>query len=445
MSEFGLVFRRYVTQGNGTLRPDMLPDVTPKGELIVAKALTTKTVAALKPGPKRREIPDPGLIGLYLVIQPSGAKSWAVRYRQSGKPKKLTLGRWSDDDSAGLGVKAARSAASEALEAVAKGHDPAAEKRVEKETRLSGQNTVAAQLDTFHRRHLSTLKTGEAVMQSLRHNVLPVWAHREVSDITRRDIVLLLDTIVDDGRDTTANRVKAYIAKFFGWLQDRGVIEQSPAIGLKLPAKEKARDRPLSHDEIRLFWLACDEENNPWGALFKVLLLTGQRRGEVARMRWTDIDSDGIWRLSSTKNDERHDVPLPQAAQDIIDALPRKGSYIFTTNGETPALSLGKPTARIANRMEEMASKEAGEPVEIPHWRPHDLRHTVKTGLAALGVSLEIRSRATNHLSDIPPMDRRYNHHGFIDEKRRALESWARFVSELVSGPEGNVVQLRKS
>ena len=404
----------------------------------MAKALTTRAVEALKPGTQRREIPDPALTGLYLVLQPSGAKSWAVRYRHAGKPKKLTLGRWPI-----MGLAEARTTASEALEAIDKGHDPAATKRVEKAARLSGKNTVAAQLDNFHRRHLTTIRTGNAVWQSLRLNVLPAWGDREVSDITRRDLVQLLDEIADSGRATTANRVKAYVSKFLGWCEDRGVIEQSPAIGLKLPAKEKARDRPLTRDEIRWLWLACDRDPNPWGPLFKVLLLTGQRRGEVARMRWQDIDTNGVWHLAETKNGERHDVPLPDAAQKVIGALPRLGEFIFSTNGSTPGLSLSKPTARLAARMEEIAAKEAGEPVEIPHWRPHDLRHTVKTGLAALGVSLEIRSRATNHLSDIPVMDRRYNHHDFANEKRQALQAWSNFIEALLEGQDrSNVVSF---
>ncbi|PRY85783.1 tyrosine-type recombinase/integrase [Donghicola tyrosinivorans] len=404
----------------------------------MARALTTKAVEAAKPSDQRREIPDPGLTGLYLIVQPSGAKSWAIRYRQAGKPKKLTLGKWPI-----MGVAAARAAASQALEGIEQGHDPAAEKRIKKAARISGKNTVSVQLDNFHRRHLSTIKTGEAVMQSLRFNVLPVWGDREVSDITRRDIVHLLDEIIDDGRATTANRVKAYLSKFLSWCEDRGVIEQSPAIGLKMPAREKARDRPLSDDEIRWLWRACDDEPKPWGAFFKMLLLTGQRRGEVARMQWDDIDSAGVWRLSSTKNGERHDVPLPPEARELIEAMPVKGPYVFTTNGTAPALSLSKPTARLAARMEEIATEEVGETITIPHWRPHDLRHTVKTGLAALGVSLEIRSRATNHLSDIPVMDRRYNHHDFEQEKRRALEAWSKRVIRLRNAETmKNVVQF---
>ncbi|MDO6458042.1 integrase arm-type DNA-binding domain-containing protein [Celeribacter halophilus] len=406
----------------------------------MAKALTTKAVEAMKPTPnKRTEVPDPALSGLYLIIQPSGAKSWALRYRAGNKPKKLTLGKWPV-----MGVADARTAATEAIEAIEKGRDPSAEKKAEKSLRMSGDNTFKSQLETFHKRHLKDLKTGEAVMQSLRFNVLPVWADRDVSDITRRDIVLLLDSIVDDGRSTTANRVKAYLSKFFGWCADRGVIEQSPTIGLKPPAKEKPRDRPFEPEEIRLLWIACEAEANPWGALFKILLLTGQRRGEVARMQWRDIDDNGVWILSSTKNNEKHSVPLPRAAQEIIFNMPRTGPFIFTTNGTAPALSLSKPTKRIAARMIEIASKEAGEPVEIPHWKPHDLRHTVKTGLADLGFGLDIRSRVMNHISDLPKMDLRYNHHDYDDENRRALEAWAGHVAAIVDGSSqaDNVVRL---
>ncbi|WP_137700028.1 tyrosine-type recombinase/integrase [Marimonas lutisalis] len=399
--------------------------------------LTAASVERIKPTEKRQEIPDALMPGLYLVVQTSGKRSWQVRYRAAGVHRRMTLGRYPL-----VGLAEAREKAADALRAAQDGGDPAADQKAAKASRLSSDNTVRSQIDTYHKRHLKTLKTGNAVMQSLQFNVVPVWGDRDVTDISRRDIVLLLDSIVDDGRATTANRVKAYLSKFFGWCEDRGVIEQSPAIGLKLPAKEKSRDRPLNNGEIRLFWLACDMEPAPWGALFKILLLTGQRSGEVARMQWGDIDGEGVWRLSTTKNDERHDVPLPQAAKDIIDAQPRLGPYVFTTRGDTPALSTSKPAARIASRMSTIASEEAGEPVTVPHWRPHDLRHTVKTGLASLGVSLEIRSRATNHLSDIPPMDRRYNHYDFTEEKRRALDAWSRLVMDIVEGGSGNVVRL---
>jgi integrase len=244
----------------------------------------------------------------------------------------------------------------------------------------------------------------------------------DVRDVTRTDIVRLLERIADAGKGTTANRVKAYLSKFLGWCQDRGIIEQSPMIGLKPVADENSRERPLSPYEVALLWNACEAEPAPYGVMFQMLLLTGQRRGEVAGMQWSDIDADGVWRLSSTKNAQRHDVPLPDAARRLLDTLPRLGPYVFTTNGKSPSTSLSKPHARIAARMAELAGRD------IPHWTPHDVRHTVKTELAGLGIPLDVRSRLTNHLSDIPPMDRRYNHEVYEQEKLAALEKWSAVV-----------------
>lgn len=380
----------------------------------MATALTHKRAEAIKASAIRQEIPDAAHPGLYLVVQPSGAKSWALRYRFGGKPRKLTLGRFG-----ALSVADARKAASDALGAVERGRDPGIDKKLDNAARRAGDTKVRTLIGEFDKRHLSKLKTGKGVRQSLDHNVTPIIGDMDIKDVTRTDVVRLLERIADAGKGTTANRVKAYMSKFLGWCQDRGVIEQSPMIGLKPVADENSRERPLTSEEIALLWNACEAEPVPYGIMFQMLLLTGQRRGEVAGMRWSDIDADGVWRLSSTKNAQRHDVPLPEAALRLLDALPRLGAYVFTTNGKTPSTSLSKPHARIAARMVELAGRD------IAHWTPHDIRHTVKTELAELKVPLDVRSRLTNHLSDIPPMDRRYNHAAYEQEKRDALELWS--------------------
>lgn len=384
------------------------------------KALTHKRAEAIKATAMRQEIPDPAHPGLYLVVQPSGAKSWALRYRFGGKPRKLTLGKLTT-----LSLADARKAASEALGAVERGRDPGVDKKLDKAARRAGDTKVRTLIGEFDKRHLSKLKTGKGVRQSLDHNVTPIIGDMDIKDVTRADVVRLLERIADAGKGTTANRVKAYLSKFLGWCQDRGVIEQSPMIGLKPVADENSRERPLSSEEIGLLWTACETEPAPYGAMFQMLLLTGQRRGEVAGMRWSDIDAEGVWRLSSTKNAQRHDVPLPEAAKRLLDTLPRIGPYVFTTNGNTPSTSLSKPHARIAAKMAELAGRE------ITHWTPHDIRHTVKTELAGLKVPLDVRSRLTNHLSDIPPMDRRYNHAPYEQEKREALELWSAVIQGL--------------
>lgn len=390
----------------------------------MAKAFTTKSIEAMKPGPSRREVPDPSLSGLYVVIQPSGAKSWALRYRFGGKSRKMTLGRWPV-----MGLADARGAAGKALETLDHERDPGVAKLVEKAEKKTGQNTIRAQVDIFQRRHLSTKRAGRAVRQAIDYNLPAEWWARDVEAIQKREIVALLDQIEDAGKGYTANRLKSYLSRFFSFCEGRGIVNQNPVLGIKTNFKEEPRNRPLTDDEVRLFWAATGEERAPWSTLFRVLLLTGQRRGEVATMRWENLSDDGVWHISEevSKNETRFDVPLPPLAVDLIEAMPRLGDYVFTTNGKAPSKSLSKPQGRILARMRDLAA-----PDDVPHWRPHDLRHTVKTGLAALGVPLDVRSRATNHLSDLPPMDRRYNHYGFMKEKREALEAWADKVARLI-------------
>ena len=148
----------------------------------MAKAMTTKAVEALKPGPNRREIPDPALSGLYLVVQPSGAKSWALRYRYAGKPRKLTLGKWPI-----MGVADARAAASEAIEALELGNDPGAAKRKAKaariEAHLTERDKIKTLLEQYTKRHLSTLKSGATVKRELDRHVGAVWGDRDIHDI----------------------------------------------------------------------------------------------------------------------------------------------------------------------------------------------------------------------------------------------------------------------
>ena len=165
----------------------------------MAKALTTKWVEALKPTQTRREIPDPALTGLYLVVQPSGAKSWAVRYRYAGKPKKLTLGKWPI-----MGVADARAAASEAIEAVERGDDPSAAKKSAKaariEAQLSERDKIKTLIEQYAKRHLSGLKSGATVRRELERHVVAAWGERDIQDITRRDVI-------DDGRPEPGDEI----------------------------------------------------------------------------------------------------------------------------------------------------------------------------------------------------------------------------------------------
>ena len=410
----------------------------------MAKALTTKAIEAAKAGENRREIPDPALSGLYLVVQPSGAKSWALRYRHAGKPKKLTLGRWPV-----LGLADARAAASVAIEAVDHGNDPSAAKKATKAARLEAQlserDKIKTLMEQYGRLHLTKLKTGDHVKRELERHVVAVWGERDIQDITKRDVIDLLDGIADSGRVVTANRIRAYLGKFLNWCVERDILNVSPAMGVKPAAKEKSRDRVLTDQEVKWFWQACTVEGQPWGHLGKMLLLTGQRLGEVVNMTDREITGD-LWHLTAdrTKNGRAHDVALSEAARDVLGTVERvkgRAGYLFTTNGASALQGYHKGRNHIAKRMAEIASDERGEAVEIPHWTFHDLRRTAATCMARLGIPVRVTEAVLNHVSGTGGgIVGVYQRHDYADEKRNALDAWARFVGDLVDGQPDNVV-----
>lgn len=247
-------------------------------------ALNIRTVESLKPGRKRREIPDGLISGLYLQIEPTGSRSWTVRYRCAGKSRKYTIGRYPAID-----LKAARELASKALRAVAEGRDPQHEKKLLRSARA---DTLGAVAELFMARHSGAhrKRTRETYTGMLNKHVLPRWGSRPAAEITRRDVIGLLDEIVDGGSPISANRTLAVVRKIFSWAVTRDIVATSPCVGVRAPAPERSRDRVLSDTELRNVWLAADRYGGVYGALVKLLILTGQRRNEVAQARWSEFD-----------------------------------------------------------------------------------------------------------------------------------------------------------
>jgi integrase len=424
----------------------------------MAKALTAQSIERTKPDPaKRREIPDGLLVGLYFVIQPSGARSWAVRYRYGGKPRKLTLGGYP-----ALELGKARERARQALEAVAAGRDPGTEK-IEANRRAreepSDHDLVSSQLDRFYERHVkpnNTARTAAEVMRALDKDVRSAWGERSVQDITRRDVIELLDSIVDRGKPIAANRALAYLRRFFNWLIERSVLETSPCDRVKAPASEQDRDRVLTDGELRWLWKATERLSYPFGPFVRLLLLTGQRRDEVAKARYREFPHPALWQIPKerTKNGIAHDVPLSTAAQEVIAALPRiagRSGYLFTTSGETAISGYSNAKERLDRFMLIVAREEASErghnpdEVEIAEWRLHDLRRTMASGMARLGHAPHVVEAVLNHTGGtISGVAAVYNRYTYADEKCRALEVWGRFVMDLIQRAEaGNVVLTR--
>jgi integrase len=387
----------------------------------MAERLTARTIETIKPGAERREIADRHMPGLYLVLQPSGAKSWAVRYRHAGTPRKHTLGSYPAID-----LKSARSLAGKALRAVAEGRDPGREKVQERTAKPDSVEAVARQFVERHCKRSNRPRTATETQRLLDLHVLLRWRGRLVRDITRRDVLDLLDRVVDGGKPIAANRTLAAIRKMFNWAVARDIIAASPCVGVKPPTTERPRDRVLTDPELRAVWQAAHKIGGPFGALVQLLILTGQRRDEVAGMRWSEIDLEGCrWTLAPerVKNNRPHEIPLSEPAIAILTALPRIGNqFVLTSTGKAPSSGYSKGKRRL----------DALLPPDMPDWRLHDLRRTVASGLARLGVNLPVIEKVLNHTSgSFAGIVGVYQKHEFSKEKRLALDAWGAFVAGL--------------
>ncbi len=409
---------------------------------------------------KRREVPDGKIGGLYLVAQPSGAKSWALRYRIDGVPKKLTIGPYP-----ALDLATARKRAQEALGDVAGGKDPAAIKRATKTAAKAERETQVDRVDRvvglFIERHAKPkTRDWRETERMLTKEVVGRWSGRRLSQIARAHVNEMLDEIIDRGAPIHANRVFAQFRKMSRWAVSRGIVDRSPCEGMTAPSPEARRERVLSDDEIRLVWQAFESIGWPFGPIGKLLLLTSARRDEVASMEWRELDMEACtWTLPAarTKNKRQHEIPLSDAAVEIVKALPRvegKAGLVFSTTGKTAVSGFSRAKsaidATILEALQESAEAagSAGEEVKPPpRWTFHDLRRTVATNLQALGVRLEVTEAVLNHVSGSRAgIVGVYQRHEYATAKRQALDAWARRLDGIVNGaPKSNVVNLAKA
>ena len=371
--------------------------------------LTAKGIEAVRAADDRRELPDDYMRGLYLVVQPTGSKSWAVRYRHGGRSHKHTVGPYPAFD-----LKQARDAAAKVLRAVAEGRHP--------EQRQSGSvEDAVAQFLERHGKNYRPKPRSEAE-RLLRLHVVGNWGRRKLEEITRADVRAMLARIE---APVAANRVHSIVRKLFNWAVENDLIVSSPVAGLKAPHAETSRDRVLTDDELRRVWQAAERLGPLNGAVVRLLVLTGQRRNEVAHMQWRELDLERrLWTLprERVKNDRRHEVPLSSQAVATIQALPRiSDRFVFSTNAESPVNDFGKNKGRL----DELSG--------VSDWVLHDLRRTVASGMARLGTSLSVIEKVLNHVSgSFAGIVGVYQRHEFADEKRAALERWADHVERLV-------------
>ena len=409
--------------------------------------LTSRFVEAVRPRHNndgdavRAEYPDAACPGLHLVVQPTGTRSWAFRFRRrvDRKSVKLTIGKAGEG---GLSLAAARHAAA--------GHRHRLERGVAPVTAVTGVtgesggggDKIETAVASFLERHVcrknrvSTARATEGIFNSI---VLPAWRGRTIGSIRRRDVIELVESVAARGRGYRANRTLAALSKLFKWLIARDALALSPVTGVERLHKEEARTRILSDDELRALWFACEHEG-ALGQAIRMLILTGARRNEVGHMRWLEIDEDRrLWTLPAarTKNAREHAIPLSPHAWALIEARPRFADcpFVFSADGKRPVNNWDEVKRRI--------SAKAGIPADT--WRLHDLRRTAASGMQKLGVSVPVIERALNHVSGtFRGIVGVYQQHDYADEVRIALQRWADRVEEIIGGKPAKVVKLRR-
>ena len=346
------------------------------------QGLTAKQVQYMKPDPARRlEVPAGPPLGLYLVVHPTGKKAWAFRYRWNGATRKLTF----DESYPDMGLAAARAEAESAREDLENGIDPAVEYAEPK----GSPDTVKAVIKEFITRKVAKTKTRREVERILLHELRPAWKHRtHIADVRRGDVLRLLDAITDRGSPAMANKTLSVAKRLFAFCLEREYIEASPVGPVKAPNEEQSRDRVLEPEELVEVWQANGQLGYPFSPFYQVLILTAQRRGEVARMRWQDLDlGAGFWTMKAdrTKSGRIHDVPLSGPVLAILENMPRfEGDFVFsTTGGQKPVNGFSKAKVRLSAVIMARRRKLDSAAEEMDPWTVHGLRRSAATGMAA--------------------------------------------------------------
>lgn len=373
-----------------------------------------------EPG-RRREIRDAGMDGLVLRVSPEGRKTWSVLYRVAGASeggkrgplKRITLGTYPMYD-----LKTARDKALEVLGNADRGRDPVAALKVEIHERNDKMMRIV--FDRYIKAYAKiNTKNWKSTKTLLEKYVNPKWGSIPIDEITRRAAHELLDGYVAAGRISTAREIRRHLTRVFNWAVDRDIIQYSPLSGMKRPEiAYRPRERVLSMKELQAIWDATSEMGYPFGNMYRMLILTGQRKGEIANLRraWIVLDLNSIEIPASDYKTKRpHLIPFSELTQKLVADLPKWniGDFMFsTTAGARPISGYSKAKLRL-----DQLSKVEG-------WVVHDIRRSVATHMARLGVSQEHIERVLGHV--IEGVAGTYNRYSYLDEKRAALELWGR-------------------
>ena len=411
----------------------------------MAKVLTPIACRNARPGAKRREVPDAGCRGLYLVVQPSGHKSWCARFRYRGRPTKLTLGPFfaggqepdvAPEIDTPLSLAAARELATRALREAKAGLDPAARKRKKRaDQRAAEADTLHAIAEEYLRREGSKLRSLSQRRADLELLYGPL-GRLPVAEVKRGQYHRVFDRIADERGPARADRVLAATKRLLAWHSDRSdFISPLGRGGRRTSTRERARTRVLSDAELKAVVETAERrKDDPFAAFVLFILHTATRRSEAAGLQRSELSDDGrTWIIPGSRYKSGKDtlIPLSKAAQRIIAAQPMLGDFVFSATGARALSGYGKRKAGF--------DKACG----ATGWTIHDLRRTARTLLSRAGVSVDVAERCLGHV--MTGVRSVYDRHEYQREKAEAFEALAALIERVVHPPEATVVDMAQA
>jgi integrase len=357
-------------------------------------------------------------------------------YRFGGRARRMTIGTYPP-----LTLANARVLQAKAKESREEGEDPGvahiAKRRAERQA-----HTVADLVEEYLEKHARPNKRSAANDERvLKKEVVSVWGRRKAKDITRRDIITLLDSVVDRGSPVMANRLLAMVRRMFGFAVERDILGATPCVYIKAPTKETPRDRVLSSTEIAAFWHGLEKASMlPLTRLaLKLMLVTAQRRDEVVSAAWSEFTlSEGIWEIPAarSKNKNAHRVPLSPLARDLLNQVQElgRGSLWLFPSSRVDGLMVSRAVTR--------AMRVNLSRMGIDNATPHDLRRTAASHMTEMGIPRLVVSKVLGHSDG--SITAIYDRFEYGPQKKQALDAWSARLEGIVSGKkaETNVVSL---
>jgi integrase len=373
---------------------------------------------------------DDDLPGFGIRIRSSGARTWIYQYKLGTRHRRLTLG-----NVAALALVQARKIAGELHAKVRLGRDPAGEKD---EGRSRAAETVGAVLESYLAHKKANMRP-RSYLETERHLLRHCRAlHRlPLVEVNRRAIATRLAAITVSSGPTAANRVRDSLQAFFSWTIAQGLLDYNPVVGTVIN-QERARERVLADHELKAIWTATEGDGS-YNAIVRLLMILGQRRNEIGKLRWSEVHDDKIvLPAERTKNNREHTIPLSPPAQAILAGCRHGGEFVFSNRPDRSPSDGGRAKAALDQRIR-------ANGIELESWVHHDLRRTMSTRMHEIGIQPHIVEAVLNHVGHKSGVAGVYNRATYDKEKRTALLRWSEYVLAVVEGRDSKVLTFPMS